>query len=199
MMFCSYGQGIRLKPEPADSLILVRAAESLCTRFEPKVGLIRSWDFGNWSYPVIIDNMMNLEMLFWASEQTGNPKYREIAIAHADKTLKNHFREDMTSYHVVSYLPEDGTVESKGTYQGYDDESSWARGQAWAVYGYTMCYRFTKQQTYLKAAYKIAEFIMSHCPSEKTLFLIGIIMLRTFPMNLAMLRRLPSQLPPCWN
>ena len=159
--------GIRLKPEPADSLILVRAAESLCTRFEPKVGLIRSWDFGNWSYPVIIDNMMNLEMLFWASEQTGNPKYREIAIAHADKTLKNHFREDMTSYHVVSYLPEDGTVESKGTYQGYDDESSWARGQAWAVYGYTMCYRFTKQQTYLKAAYKIAEFIMSHCPSEK--------------------------------
>ena len=110
---------------------------------------------------------MNLEMLFWASEQTGNPKYREIAIAHADKTLKNHFREDMTSYHVVSYLPEDGTVESKGTYQGYDDESSWARGQAWAVYGYTMCYRFTKQQTYLKAAYKIAEFIMSHCPSEK--------------------------------
>ena len=121
---------------------------------------------------------MNLEMLFWASEQTGNPKYREIAIAHADKTLKNHFREDMTSYHVVSYLPEDGTVESKGTYQGYDDESSWARGQAWAVYGYTMCYRFTKQQT---------------------LFLIGIIMLRTFPMNLAMLRRLPSQLPPCWN
>ena len=73
----------------------------------------------------------------------------------------------MTSYHVVSYLPEDGTVESKGTYQGYDDESSWARGQAWAVYGYTMCYRFTKQQAYLKAAYKIAEFIMSHCPSEK--------------------------------
>ena len=167
MMFCSYGQGIRLKPEPADSLILVHSSESLCTRFEPKVGLIRSWDFGNWSYPVIIDNMMNLEMLFWASEQTGNPKYREIAIAHADKTLKNHFRKDMTSYHVVSYLPEDGTVESKGTYQGYDDESSWARGQAWGVYGYTMCYRFTKQHVYLKAAYKIAEFIMSHCPSEK--------------------------------
>ena len=106
-------------------------------------------------------------MLFWASEQTGNSKYREIAIAHADKTLKNHFRKDMTSYHVVSYLPEDGTVESKGTYQGYDDESSWARGQAWGVYGYTMCYRFTKQHVYLKAAYKIAEFIMSHCPSEK--------------------------------
>ena len=169
MMFCSYGQGIRLKPEPADSLILVHSSESLCTRFEPKVGLIRSWNFGNWSYPVIIDNMMNLEMLFWTSEQTGNPKYREIAIAHADKTLKNHFRRNMTSYHVVSYLPENGVVESKGTYQGYDDESSWARGQAWGLYGYTMCYRFTKQHTYLKAAYKIAEFIMNHCPSEKDL------------------------------
>ena len=104
MMFCSYGQGIRLKPEPTDSLILIHSSESLCSRFRPEVGLIRSWDFGDWSYPVIIDNMMNLEMLFWASEQTNNPKYREIAISHADKTLKNHFREDMTSYHVVSYL-----------------------------------------------------------------------------------------------
>lgn len=105
----------------------------------------------------------------------------------------------MTSYHVVSYLPEDGTVESKGTYQGYDDESSWARGQAWGVYGYTMCYRFTKQHVYLKAAYKIAEFIMSHCPSEKILFLIGIIMLQTYPTNLETLRLLPSQLPHCWS
>lgn len=167
MMFCSYGQGFRLKPEPKDSLILVHSSESLCMRFEPKVGLIRSWDFGKWSYPVIIDNMMNLEMLFWTSELTGNLKYRDIAIAHANKTLKNHFRKDMTSYHVVSYSPDVGTVESKGTYQGYDDESAWARGQAWGLYGYTMCYRFTKQQTYLKAANKIAEFIMSHCPSEK--------------------------------
>ena len=97
MMFCSYGQGIRLKPEPTDSLILIHSSESLCSRFRPEVGLIRSWDFGDWSYPVIIDNMMNLEMLFWASEQTNNPKYREIAISHADKTLKNHFREDMRS------------------------------------------------------------------------------------------------------
>ena len=91
MMFCSYGQGIRLKPEPTDSLILIHSSESLCSRFRPEVGLIRSWDFGDWSYPVIIDNMMNLEMLFWASEQTNNPKYREIAISHANKTLKNHF------------------------------------------------------------------------------------------------------------
>lgn len=166
MMFCSYGQAIRLKPEPTDSLILVNSSESLSSRFRPEVGLIRSWDFGDWSYPVIIDNMMNLEMLFWASEQTADPKYREIAVSHADKTLKNHFRPDMTSYHVVSYQAENGEVESKGTFQGYADSSAWARGQAWGVYGYTMCYRFTKQQSYLDAAHKITRFIIDHRPAE---------------------------------
>lgn len=166
MMFCSYGQGLRLKPELGDSLILVNSSESLSSRYDSKVGLIRSWDFGEWSYPVIIDNMMNLEMLFWASERTGNPKFREIAVAHAAKTLKNHFRDDMTSYHVVSYDAKTGDVESKGTFQGYADSSAWARGQAWGVYGYTMCYRFTKQPEYLEAAHKIAEYIMSNRPAE---------------------------------
>ena len=167
MMFCSYGHALRLKPESKDKQILVNSSESLCARFSPEVGLIRSWDFGDWSYPVIIDNMMNLEMLFWASEQTGNSKYRDIAIAHADKTLQNHFREDMTSYHVVSYSVPSGKVESKGTFQGYSDSSAWARGQAWGVYGYTMCYRFTKNPVYLEAAHKIARFIMNNRPSEK--------------------------------
>ena len=166
MMFCSYGNAIRLKPEPTDSLIIVNSSESLSSRFDKKVGLIRSWDFGDWSYPVIIDNMMNLEMLFWTSEKAGNPEFREIAVSHADKTLKSHFRDNMTSYHVVSYLPETGEVESKGTFQGYADSSAWARGQAWGVYGYTMCYRFTRQPDYLKAAHKIAQFIMDHRPSE---------------------------------
>ncbi len=106
-------------------------------------------------------------MLFWASEQTGNSKYRDIAIAHADKTLKNHFRKDMTSYHVVSYSVPSGKVESKGTFQGYSDSSAWARGQAWGVYGYTMCYRFTKNPVYLEAAHKIVRFIMNNRPSEK--------------------------------
>lgn len=166
MMYFSYGQALRLKPEPKDKQTLVNSSESLCVRFSPEVGLIRSWDFGEWSYPVIIDNMMNLEMLFWASEQTGNSKYQDIAIAHADKTLKNHFRDNMTSYHVVSYSVPSGKVESKGTFQGYSDSSAWARGQAWGVYGYTMCYRFTKNPVYLDAAHKIARFIMENRPSE---------------------------------
>lgn len=166
MMYCSYGHAVRLQPDSADRQILFNSSESLSSRYDPAVGLIRSWDFGDWSYPVIIDNMMNLEMLFWTSEQTGNSKYREIAVSHADKTLKNHFREDMTSYHVVSYLPETGNVESKGTFQGYSDSSAWARGQAWGVYGYTMCYRFTKNPVYLEAAHQIARFIMENRPSE---------------------------------
>ena len=166
MMFCSYGQGIRLKPEPTDRLILINSSESLCSRFRPEVGLIRSWDFGEWSYPVIIDNMMNLEMLFWASEQTNNPKYREIAISHADKTLKNHFRKDMTSYHVVSYLADSGEVESKGTFQGYADSSAWARGQAWGVYGYTSCYRESGDTVFLQQAKDIATLIMTRVKTE---------------------------------
>ncbi|GCB34662.1 glucuronyl hydrolase [Bacteroides faecalis] len=167
MMYCSYGHAIRLKPEQKDKEILVNTSNSLCKRFNPEVGLIRSWDFGKWTYPVIIDNMMNLELLFWASEQTGNSKFRDVAVAHADKTLKNHFRENMSSYHVVSYSVPDGKVESKGTFQGYSDSSAWARGQSWGLYGYTMCYRFTKNPAYLEAARKIAHFIMENRPSKK--------------------------------
>lgn len=166
MMCCSYGNALRLKPENADTLVMVNAAKSLCTRFNPEIGLIRSWDSGSWNYPVIIDNMMNLELLFWASRQTLNDNFYNIAVAHADKTLENHFRENMTSYHVVSYLP-NGKVESKGTHQGYSDESAWARGQAWGLYGYTMCYRFTEKADYLNVAHEIAQYIMSNRPSNK--------------------------------
>lgn len=148
---------------------------------------------------MIIDNMMNLEMLFWASEQTGNSKYRDIAMAHADKTLKNHFRENMTSYHVVSYSVPSGKVESKGTFQGYSDSSAWARGQAWGVYGYTMCYRFTKNSAYLEAAHKIARFIMENRPSEMIIFLTGIMMHRIFRTPRVMLPPRLLPLPLCSN
>ena len=173
MIGCSYLNGYRMADKKEYKDVIIEAAKSLSTRFRPNAGVIQSWDADKgwqgtrgWKCPVIIDNMMNLEMLFWASEQTNNPKYREIAISHANKTLKNHFRKDMTSYHVVSYLADSGEVESKGTFQGYADSSAWARGQAWGVYGYTMCYRFTKQQNYLDAAHKIARFIIDHRPSE---------------------------------
>lgn len=166
MVFCSYGKQYEVEKDSVSAAAIVEASNSLISRFDPSIGLIRSWNFGKWNYPVIIDNMMNLEMLFWASEYTGNPQYRDIAIKHADKTMENHFREDNSSYHVVSYN-NDGTVESKGTHQGYSDSSSWSRGQAWALYGYTLCYRFTKDNRYLEQSENIATLIIDNKTTPK--------------------------------
>ena len=166
MVFCSYGKQYEVEKDSISAAAIVEASNSLISRFDPSIGLIRSWNFGKWNYPVIIDNMMNLEMLFWASEYTGNPQYRDIAIKHADKTMENHFREDNSSYHVVSYN-NDGTVESKGTHQGYSDSSSWSRGQAWALYGYTLCYRFTKDNRYLEQSENIATLIIDNKTTPK--------------------------------
>ena len=166
MVFCSYGKQYEVEKDSISAAAIVEASNSLISRFDPSIGLIRSWNFGKWNYPVIIDNMMNLEMLFWASEYTGNPRYRDIAIKHADKTIENHFREDNSSYHVVSYN-NDGTVESKGTHQGYSDSSSWSRGQAWALYGYTLCYRFTKDNRYLEQSENIATLIIDNKTTPK--------------------------------
>ena len=161
MVFCSFGQQMETLHDRHSEEVIVEAAKSLISRCDPRIGVIRSWDFGEWNYPVIIDNMMNLEMLFWASKHTGDPVYRDVAVRHADITMKNHYRDDASSYHVVSYN-DDGTVESQGTFQGYSDSSAWARGQAWGLYGYTMCYRETGDTKYLKHAERIADFIMHH-------------------------------------
>lgn len=161
MVFCSYGQQQAALHDDTSADVIVEASKSLISRCDPTIGVIRSWDFGEWNYPVIIDNMMNLEMLFWASKHTGDPVYRDVAVRHADITLDNHFRDDASSFHVVSYN-DDGTVESRGTFQGYSDSSAWARGQAWGLYGYTMCYRETGDERYLRHAERIADFIINH-------------------------------------
>lgn len=166
MVFCSYGNAYRLTKNPEYKKAVIDASESLITRFNPTVGCIRSWDHGKWQFPVIIDNMMNLEMLFWASKETGDPKYRNIAIKHADTTLKNHFRDDMSSFHVIGYDPKTGKVTEKQTHQGLKDDSSWARGQAWGLYGYVLCYRETGDAKYLDAAKKIAAFILKNLPDD---------------------------------
>jgi unsaturated chondroitin disaccharide hydrolase len=170
MIFCSYGNGYRLTGNEDYKKVIIQASESLLTRFHPVAGCIRSWDFGSWQFPVIVDNMMNLEMLFWASKVTGDPKYREVAVSHADVTLENHFRDDMSSYHVVSYDTLTGNAIEKQTYQGLNDESAWGRGQAWGFYGYTMCYRETGDEKYLNAAEKIGDFILSNMPEDMVLF-----------------------------
>lgn len=164
MMYCSYGNGMRMAPDSLKRSVLVNSAESLVSRFNPTVGCIRSWDKEvkpGWLYPVIIDNMMNLELLLWASEETGNPEYAEIAEAHANTTMSNHFREDNSSFHGVNYDAETGDVLMKGTFQGLADDSAWSRGQGWGLYGYTVLYRFTKDTRYLEQANKIAGYILS--------------------------------------
>jgi uncharacterized protein YyaL (SSP411 family) len=106
--------------------------------------------------------MMNLELLFKAAELSGDSSLREIAVKHADRTLKEHFREDGSSYHVVDYDPQTGEVRSRQTAQGYSDSSAWARGQAWALYGYTMCYRYTHDEKYLAQAKKVYGFLFGN-------------------------------------
>ena len=160
MIFCSSGNAYRLTGEEKYRDVILAASQSLATRYNDRTGVIMSWNPNDkWKYPVIIDNMMNLEMLMWAGKETGDSSLVNIALSHAETTLRNHFREDGSSWHVVSYNPETGEAEVKQTHQGYSDDSAWARGQAWALYGYTMMYRLTGRQEFLDQARKTAAFI----------------------------------------
>ena len=164
MLYCSYGNGYRLTGKPEYKDVMLTGANSLATRYDERVGAIRSWDFNKkiWQFPVIIDNMMNLELLFEATKLSGDSTFYNVAKKHADTTMANHFRADNSCYHVVDYDPEIGEVRKKQTAQGYADESSWARGQAWALYGYTMCYRYTHDAKYLAQAEKVYNFIFGN-------------------------------------
>lgn len=164
MIYNSFGKAAEILDKQAYKDVVVMAAQSLASRYDSRVGCIRSWSWGTpkrWKFAVIIDNMVNLELLFAASKITGDQRFYDIAVSHADKTLKNHFRPDGSSYHVVDYNPENGSVIKKITHQGLFDESVWSRGQAWGLYGFTMCYRYTKNPTYLAQAQKIADFWFS--------------------------------------
>lgn len=171
MLYCSFGNGLRITGEESYKDVLATGARSLATRYRPHVGLIRSWDHKRerWQYPVIIDNMMNLELLLWAADYTDNDMLRQIALNHADRTIENHFRSDYSTYHVVSYDTITAQVEKRETFQGYADSSAWARGEAWALYGYTMMHRMTGEQRYLEQAKHIANFILHHprLPKDK--------------------------------
>jgi len=166
---CSYGNGYRLIENEDYKKVLIAGANSLMTRFHPSVGLIKSWDGTKWQYPVIIDNMMNLEFLCYVSKMTGNEAMMQAAVSHADRTLANHFRSDYSSFHVVDYDSITGGIIEKTTQQGFAAGSSWARGQAWGLYGFTMMYRETKNPAYLEQAEKIAGFILNNpaLPADK--------------------------------
>lgn len=163
-IYCSIGNGYRLTGDTTYRRVIIQSAKTLITRFKPAAGILRSWDHNRdkWQCPVIIDNMMNLELLFEATKLTGDSIFHKIAVSHARTTMKNHFRPDNSSFHVVDYDTITGAVLKKNTHQGYAHESAWSRGQAWGLYGYTMCYRETGDTSFLAQAEKIAAFILHH-------------------------------------
>jgi len=170
MMYCSFGNALRLNPANEEyKTILINSAKSLATRFNPTVGCIKSWDSKPSDFLVIIDNMMNLELLFWATRVTGDSSFYKIAVTHANTTMRNHFRDDHSSYHVLNYNPETGAVQQKRTAQGAADSSAWARGQSWGLYGYTVMYRETHDKIYLDQANHIARFLLANpnLPEDK--------------------------------
>jgi unsaturated chondroitin disaccharide hydrolase len=169
MMYCSFGTANHLHHKSEYDSILINSARSLSTRFNPAVGCIKSWDSKPTDFLVIIDNMMNLELLFWATKKTGDSSFYKIAVTHANTTMKNHYRNDYSSWHVLNYDPVTGAIQQKKTAQGAADSSAWARGQAWGLYGFTVMYRETKNKKYLDQAMHIADFLLSHpnLPADK--------------------------------
>lgn len=162
----SYGQAYRLTGEESYLPLIEAGAERLAGRFNPACGTTRSWSWGSWKHPVIIDNMMNLELLENASKLFDRPVFDSLARVHANTTIKNHFREDYSCYHVVDYDPETGAVAHKQTHQGYADESCWSRGEAWALYGYTMMYRETGDEIYRQQAENVASYLLGKLPED---------------------------------
>jgi rhamnogalacturonyl hydrolase YesR len=176
MMFSSYGNGLRITGDTSYKPILIQSAKSLCQRYSPIVGSIQSWNArpsidkkNQWNFPVIMDNMMNLELLFWAARETGDSSFYKIAVQHAKTTQKNHIRKDFGSYHVVNYDTATGEVLHQQTLQGFSDGSTWSRGQAWGIYGFTTVYRFTRDSSFLSTAKGLADFFLKHknLPADK--------------------------------
>ena len=199
---CSFGNGLRLAGTPSYKDVMVQAAKSLSTRFRPAAGIIQSWDVERgwqsergWECPVIIDNMMNLELMFEATRLSGDSSFYKIAVSHADRTMEEHFRPDGSCYHVIDYSIKDGKVRHRQTAQGYADESIWSRGQAWAIYGYAVCYRETKDRKYLDQALKTFNMMKNLESMPEDLIPYWDMSARISRTNHAMYRRLPVSLP----
>lgn len=170
MIFCSFGNAYRITQNPVYKPTIDTAAATLALRYRPAIKSIQSWDKGDvLNCPVIIDNMMNLELLYWVTENGGNPEFKDIALTHANSTIDHHFRADNSSWHVLDYDLDSAKIIKKLTWQGAADSSAWARGQSWGLYGFTSMYRLSKDKRYLEQAHKIANFILSHprLPEDK--------------------------------
>jgi unsaturated chondroitin disaccharide hydrolase len=170
MIYCSYGNGYRLTKNKSYEEVMITGAKSLSTRFNPVTGSIKSWNSNSrWQFPVIVDNMMNLEFLCQMTKLSGDSSFYKTAITHANTTIRNHYRPDFSSYHVIDYDTITGKKIKANTAQGAFDESAWARGQSWGLYGFVMMYRETNNKEYLLFAQNIANFLLNHknLPADK--------------------------------
>ena len=170
LVYCSFGNGMRILPNAPYRDIIVSTAGQLSKLFNPTVGTILSWprevQRQGWPHNTIMDNMMNLEMLFWASRNGGDAHFYDMAVRHAETTMHNHFRPDGSCYHVAVYDTLGGKFIKGVTHQGYADHTMWARGQAWAIYGYTMVYRETRDVRFLDFARKVADIYLKRLPER---------------------------------
>ena len=165
IIWCSFGNALRLTGDDTYKPMIEDGARILAARYSPVTKTIRSWNYPL-EYQVIIDNMMNLELLEEASKMFACDSLAQISRTHANTTMENHFREDYTTYHLVCYNLEDGSVDRRVTVQGYADDSAWARGQAWALYGYTMMFRESADEKYLQQAINVADMIIPYLPED---------------------------------
>ena len=171
IIFCSFGNGYRLTGNQHYKDVILTAAHSLSMRYNPVVGCIRSWNRAEDHFSVITDHMMILEILFWAAKNGGDPNYYNMAVSHARKTMQNNVRHTASdyngsTYHLVDYDPNTGAVITKKTKQGYSTESTWARGQAWGLYGFTIAYRETGDPNFLQTAEETADYFVDHLPPD---------------------------------
>ena len=170
MMYYSYGLGYEMTQNPQYKIVLLETADSLATMFNPKVGTLESWPWmkrkRGWPHTTIVDNMMNLELLFWAAENGGNPVYRQLAEQHATKTLQDFMRPDNSTFHVVIYDSIGSDYIKRTTDQGWGDHSTWARGHSWATYGFVKAYKYTDNPTFLEAAENLAYYYLDHVEKD---------------------------------
>ncbi|MBO0590226.1 glycoside hydrolase family 88 protein [Cellulophaga sp. E16_2] len=168
MVYCSYGNGYRITGDEAYKEVLLSAADTLATLYNDKVGSILSWPEKReeYSHNTIIDNMMNLELLFWAAKNGGGQRLYDIATSHAEVTMKNLVRPDNSLYHLGSFDEETGKFLKGYTHQGYADESMWARGQTWGIYGFAMAYRETGKKEFLETSIKLADHYLERLPED---------------------------------
>jgi len=171
---CTFGNGLRLAPQDTASAryreIMLTAAATADSRFSPVAGQYpSSWDkkpLPN-SIPAVVDVMMNLELLMWAAENGGDPKIKERCITHANTAFRDFVRKDGGTFHVVRYDKNTGKILNKGQLQGDTDSTTWTRGHAWMVYGFTVMYRYTKNPEYLKNAMSLADYFLAHLPENR--------------------------------